>query len=139
MLGGLPKGMLKFRIDRPITSWARTLLVVKKWFKWNREQWFFPFALNLKKKTFPTLLNVIVTKNYSLCARYSNMLSESWETFHFTYTTALRVSFRKSFLKYFSDTVWRQHGVFAEELCMFEQVILTLFAWFEYPWRINMT
>ena len=48
--GELPKGMLKFRIDRPITSWARTLLVVKKWFKLNREQWFFPFALNLKKK-----------------------------------------------------------------------------------------
>ena len=29
---------------------------------------------------------------------------------------------------YFSDIIWRQHGVFAEELCMFEQVILTLFA-----------
>ena len=86
-----------------------------------------------EKKTFPALFNVIVTKNYSLCARYSNMLSESWETFHFIYTTALRVSFRKSFLMYFSDTVWRQHGVFAEELCVFEQVILTLFAWFEYP------
>ena len=30
-----------------------------------------------EKKTFPALFNVIVTKNYSLCARYSNMLSES--------------------------------------------------------------
>ena len=34
--GELPRGMLKFRIDRPITGWARTLLLIKKWFKWNR-------------------------------------------------------------------------------------------------------
>ena len=75
--GELPRGMLKFRIDRPITGWARTLSLIKKWFKWNKEQWFFPYTLNLKKKTFPALFNVIVTKNYSLCACYSNMLSES--------------------------------------------------------------
>ena len=30
-----------------------------------------------KKKTFPALFNVIVTKNYSLGACYSDMLSES--------------------------------------------------------------
>ena len=34
--GELPRGMLKFRIDRPITGWARTLSLIKKWFKWNR-------------------------------------------------------------------------------------------------------
>ena len=75
--GELPRGMLKFRIERPINGWARTLSLIKKWFKWKKEQWFFPYTLNLKKKTFPALFNVIVTKNYSLCARYSNMLSES--------------------------------------------------------------
>ena len=34
--GELPRGMLKFRIDRPITGWARALSLIKKWFKWNR-------------------------------------------------------------------------------------------------------
>ena len=74
--GELPREMLKFRIDRPITGWARTLSLIKKWFKWNRAV-ILSLYFKSEKKTFPALFNVIVTKNYSLCARYSNMLSES--------------------------------------------------------------
>ena len=74
--GELPRGMLKFRIDRPITGWAHTLSLIKKWFKWNRAV-ILSLYFKSEKKTFPALFNVIVTKNYSLCARYSNTLSES--------------------------------------------------------------
>ena len=95
----LPRRMLKFRIDRPITSWARTLLLIKKWFKWSKNQWFFPSTLNLKRQSL-YCLNVIVTKYSSCRARYSHMLSESYATVHFTYTRELRTILIKSFLVY---------------------------------------